>query len=157
MPIRDRVNFYLLITVASVVLAGAGLGLGFYTFVYAKGASYLSNRPEACANCHVMREVLQDWQTGDHHHAAVCNDCHVPQGALAKWVVKAANGLHHSYAFTFADTPVTIRAGYLSRTIVQSNCLRCHGNLLPSHSAYAAGANQPQPCVTCHTQAGHIH
>ena len=34
------------------------VGLGLYTFVYAKGYSYLSNDPQGCANCHVMQELL---------------------------------------------------------------------------------------------------
>ncbi len=42
----------------AAVIAGAAIGLGLYTFVYARGASYLGNDPGACANCHVMREHL---------------------------------------------------------------------------------------------------
>ena len=41
---------------ALAALSGVTLGLGAYTFVYARGYSYFSNDPEACANCHVMRE-----------------------------------------------------------------------------------------------------
>ena len=40
------------------VLAGLAIGLGGYTFVYAKGYSYLLNDPDACANCHIMRDQL---------------------------------------------------------------------------------------------------
>ena len=143
---------------ASTALLGAAIGVGIMTFVYAKGGSYLSNQPKACANCHVMREVLHDWQVGDHHHVAVCNDCHVPQGALSKWAIKALNGAHHSYAFTFLETPVTIRAGALSRKIVQDNCLRCHAALLPSHpEATGYGKSGEANCVKCHRQVGHFH
>jgi len=39
------------------VLIGSMVGLGIYTFVYAKGYSYLSNDPRGRANCHVMRTV----------------------------------------------------------------------------------------------------
>jgi cytochrome c nitrite reductase small subunit len=38
------------------VVPGLLVGLGLYTFVYAKGASYLTNDPAACVNCHVMNE-----------------------------------------------------------------------------------------------------
>lgn len=31
---------------------GLALDVGAYTFVYAKGASYLTNDPKACVNCH---------------------------------------------------------------------------------------------------------
>ena len=41
---------------AAVIALGLVLGLGAYTFVYARGYSYLSHDPGACANCHVMRE-----------------------------------------------------------------------------------------------------
>jgi cytochrome c nitrite reductase small subunit len=32
------------------IALGAVVGLGSYTFVYAKGGSYLGNDPNACAN-----------------------------------------------------------------------------------------------------------
>jgi cytochrome c nitrite reductase small subunit len=34
------------------VLVGLMIGLGLYTFVYAKGYAYLTNDPAACTNCH---------------------------------------------------------------------------------------------------------
>jgi cytochrome c nitrite reductase small subunit len=51
-------------TVAGVALAvslGVAAGVGGFTFVYAKGASYLTNDPAACANCHVMEEHYSGW------------------------------------------------------------------------------------------------
>jgi hypothetical protein len=36
-------------------LIGAAVGVGVYTYVYAKGASYLMNNPAPCANCHYRR------------------------------------------------------------------------------------------------------
>ena len=38
------------------------MGIGAYTFVYARGASYLTNDPAACVNCHVMREPYDGWR-----------------------------------------------------------------------------------------------
>ena len=37
--------------IVAAVLVGLTIGIGGYTFVYAKGYSYLSNDPQACANC----------------------------------------------------------------------------------------------------------
>jgi cytochrome c nitrite reductase small subunit len=65
--------------VAAVLLSGAALGLGSYTFVYATGWSYLTNDAAACANCHVMREQHDGWTSSSHRSVAVCNDCHVPR------------------------------------------------------------------------------
>ena len=45
---------------ASVVL-GMSLGLGLFTFGYARGSSYLTNDPAACANCHIMSEHYAAW------------------------------------------------------------------------------------------------
>lgn len=147
---------------SSLALLGSAFGLGIYTLMYAKGSSYLSDNPAACANCHVMREVLTDWQRGDHHHVAVCNDCHVPKGFMAKWLVKGMNGLHHSYAFTFLETPVTIRAASLSGKVVQENCERCHESLLSDHlTKYGKEKknlhDQLPKCIQCHREVGHIH
>lgn len=142
---------------------GLSLGLAVYAFVYAKGYSYLSDRAEACANCHVMREVLQDWRSGDHHHVALCNDCHVPAGPVSKWAVKALQGFHHSYAFTFGTPPVAIKAGHLSASIVQTNCERCHGGMVShlirgkTNEAYLHPSDATQPCVSCHRGVGHPH
>ena len=38
------------------VVIGIAVGIGVYTFAYARGWSYLTDNPAACANCHVMRE-----------------------------------------------------------------------------------------------------
>ncbi|MDI7269716.1 MAG: cytochrome c nitrite reductase small subunit, partial [Myxococcota bacterium] len=53
---------------AVILAAGAGAagGLGFFTFVYAKGFSYLTDDPKACANCHVMTEQYDGWAKGSH-------------------------------------------------------------------------------------------
>jgi cytochrome c nitrite reductase small subunit len=41
------------------VLLGLTVGLGLYTFVYARGYAYLTNGPQACTDCHVMEESLR--------------------------------------------------------------------------------------------------
>lgn len=161
--VAQRKKILQIISMSIAAFLGAALGIGSYTFGYANGASYFSDRPEACANCHVMREVLQDWRSGDHHHVAVCNDCHVPQGPIAKWITKGINGLHHSYAFTLTETPAVIRAMALSRETVQENCLRCHGQIFADHEMSEDHHNDPalptppNRCISCHRQVGHLH
>ncbi len=63
--------------IAALVL-GAALGLGVYTFAYARGWAYMTDDPQACANCHVMNEQYDGWIKSSHRSVAVCNDCHVP-------------------------------------------------------------------------------
>jgi cytochrome c nitrite reductase small subunit len=74
------------------VVVGIALGVGAYTFVYARGASYLTNDPTACVNCHVMREQLDGWLASSHRAVAVCNDCHAPHDLVGKYATKAVNG-----------------------------------------------------------------
>lgn len=85
-----------------IIGAAIGLiaGLGMYTFIYAKGASYLTNNPAACANCHVMQEHYDGWVKSSHRSVAGCNDCHTPQNFAGKYLAKASNGFWHSFAFT---------------------------------------------------------
>ena len=88
---------------------GIVLGLGVFIFIYAKGYSYISNDPRACANCHVMQEYYDSWVKSSHHQAATCNDCHVPHGLVEKYLAKARNGFNHSKAFTLQNYPEPIR------------------------------------------------
>ena len=64
------------VVVAIGLLIGIGAGVGSYTFIYAKGYSYLTNDPAACANCHVMNDYYAAWLKGPHRSVAACNDCH---------------------------------------------------------------------------------
>ena len=63
-------------------LWGVLLGVGIFTFGYAKGGSYLTDDPAACANCHVMQDHFDSWQKSSHKNVAVCNDCHLPHNFI---------------------------------------------------------------------------
>jgi len=129
------------------VLVGAMAGLGLYTFLYAHGYAYMSNDPDACANCHIMREHLESWQKSSHHARAVCNDCHTPHALVPKFITKAENGWNHSLKFTlqtFGD-PIRIRASNSER--LQANCIRCHLDLVEDMQSLS--------CVRCHAGVGH--
>jgi cytochrome c nitrite reductase small subunit len=136
-------------------LAGVPLGLGVYTFWYAEGASYLSNDPQACVNCHVMREPYDGWQKASHHAAATCNDCHVPQDFVGKWLSKAENGFWHSKGFTLQDfhEPITIKPG--NAQVVQDNCLRCHQGVTADVVHLGSAGDLTNACVRCHAGVGH--
>lgn len=134
-----------------------GAGIGSFTFVYARGFSYMSDNPEACDNCHVMNNVYEGWMKGGHQHVATCNDCHVPHDFLGKWYTKADNGMHHSFAFTFKDIPVAIQARDFSKRVVQDNCVRCHGIMAGSAVHGTTGDAEPMSCRFCHREVGHVH
>lgn len=147
-----------LLSLATVVVAlsiavGTAAGVGAYTFFYAKGGSYLTNDPDACANCHVMQEQLDGWTKSSHRHVAVCNDCHTPEAFIPKMIAKMSNGWHHSAAFTSGDfaEPIRIKASNLE--IVERRCRGCHAPIVEAIEGHA-GAGEAA-CVRCHAGVGH--
>jgi cytochrome c nitrite reductase small subunit len=138
-----------LIIIAGLLL-GSAVGVGGFTFVYAKGGSYLTDDPNACANCHVMEEQLSGWMKGSHRSAAVCNDCHTPEGFLNKYVTKAINGWHHSKAFTSGDFHEPIQIGPRNRSITEAACRQCHRAMTE-----LIDADGSIECLRCHSEVGH--
>ncbi|MGB8645006.1 MAG: cytochrome c nitrite reductase small subunit [Anaerolineae bacterium] len=136
-----------------ILFVGGVVGLGSFTVVYAKGYSYLSDDPAACANCHVMREFYDGWNRSPHHAVATCNDCHTPHDLAGHYTVKALNGFRHSSAFTLGDIPDPIRIIPSDRAVTQQACLDCHGDLVAMISH--PGSNQPTDCLSCHAGVGH--
>jgi cytochrome c nitrite reductase small subunit len=136
------------IGVAGVI--GAAVGLGLFTFVYARGSSYLGNDPAACANCHVMEQHYAAWQKSSHHAVAGCNDCHAPPSGLAKYWVKAVNGFNHSYAFTTGDFHEPIRITQRNREVTEAQCRHCHEDLV-----LTMGHSKDVSCIRCHGSVGH--
>ena len=135
-------------------LIGVLVGVGSYTFVYAKGLSYMSSDPEVCANCHIMQPQYDAWQKSSHHHVAGCVDCHLPHDFFGKYLAKALNGYHHSKAFTAQDFAEPIAIKPANSRILQDSCLSCHGELV--HQAVAVpGRSDEVRCVHCHLSVVH--
>jgi cytochrome c nitrite reductase small subunit len=153
-----------LVGVVASVLVGTLMGSGAYTFVEAKGTSYLSNDPEVCVGCHIMREEYDGWRHGSHHAVAVCNDCHLPhESALGKLKVKALNGWNHSKAFTLQNFVEPIRIKPANAQVLEENCRRCHATqveAITEHGTLGVPTDPMQQadlygCVRCHQSVGH--
>lgn len=133
---------------------GLAIGIGGYTFVYAKGASYLTNDPAACANCHVMEAQYDGWLSSPHRSVAVCNDCHTPPGLVPKYATKAENGFWHSYAFTTGRFHEPIRIKERNRRVTEKACRKCHQMMvLTIEGPHKPG--QEVSCIRCHSDVGH--
>jgi len=142
------------IEVAIAALAGLAVGLGGYTFIYAKGYSYLSHDPAACANCHVMRSYHDGWLKSSHRSAAACNDCHTPPGFIGKYTTKAVNGFFHSLAFTSGRYPDAIEIKERNRNVTESACRHCHQAIVAFIDVPHDGQNIS--CLQCHATVGHL-
>ena len=163
---------------AASVLIGMTAGLGIFTFGYARGYSYLTNDPGACANCHVMSEHFAAWMKGSHHAVASCNDCHTPHNVAGKYAVKALNGFWHSFYFTTGGYPDPLRITERNRKVTEQACRYCHTEITDAidHRPFATGeasrpasgpvvevssqrsptpSAEPISCIRCHQYVGH--
>ena len=142
--------------ILSAVLIGIPLGLGLFTFRYAEGLSYFSSDPNACANCHIMRDELDSWAKSGHHHVATCMDCHLPHAVIPKLIAKSVNGWNHSEAFTLQNFHEPIMIGRRNAEILQENCLRCHADFVHDITVMESDkAGDTVSCVHCHKNVGH--
>ena len=137
---------------------GVAAGIGGYTFVYARGYSYLTNDPRACANCHVMNEQYDGWVKGPHRAVAACNDCHTPPGLFGKYATKATNGFWHSFYFTTGGFPEPIRITGRNRRVTEEACRHCHRPVVEPMVAdpYGSHPRGAVSCIRCHTSVGHL-
>ena len=140
-----------------VFVIGATIGLALYTFVYAKGSSYLSTDPKACINCHIMEDRYNGWIAGSHANAATCSDCHLPHdNVVHKYFVKGENGLMHALKFTTGWHPENIEARPVSLAITNEACLSCHGALTEDiRHPGTSEDGEVFDCVRCHSGVGH--
>lgn len=141
---------------ALALLMGMLVGLGAFTFGYGEGASYLSDNPATCANCHIMQDHYNSWLNSSHKHVATCNDCHLSPHPIGKWIVKADNGFFHSLAFTTGRFPEPIRIKPRNREVTQNACLKCHGEFVHAMLPVEPGGEMMM-CVHCHRSVGHAH
>ena len=143
------------VAIIAAVLIGVAAGIGAFTFVYARGASYLTNDPAACMNCHVMREQFDGWIASSHRAVAACNDCHTPPGLVAKYATKALNGFNHSMAFTTGRFHEPIAIGARNREVTESACRHCHQPIVEAIEAHPGAPRSA--CTRCHASVGHLH
>jgi cytochrome c nitrite reductase small subunit len=144
----------LLATIIALVIGAAG-GLGAFTFVYAKGASYLTDNPASCANCHVMQEKLDGWVKASHRSVATCNDCHTPAGLIPKYFTKADHGFFHSLAFTTNNFHEPIAMKERSRRVTEAACRKCHQEVVHDIEAMTP-PSETLSCIRCHPSVGHM-
>ncbi len=136
-------------------------GLFFFVLHIGRATSYLSDKPEACVNCHVMAPQFATWERSNHGRFTVCNDCHVPQdNILRKYYFKATDGMRHSFMFTFRLEPQVIQIKQAGKDAVQQNCIRCHSEMIHPISVRSISNQKIQEdgdgyCWDCHRDVPH--
>ncbi len=151
------------------VIVGILTAVGGYTFIYARGYSYLTNDPQACANCHVMEDHFRAWTKSSHRAVATCNDCHTPPELVPKYMTKAINGWNHSVAFTTGRFHEPLQITARNVDVTERACRKCHQNIvdaiespptsmLPSPGGPVSRPGPPErlSCIRCHSTVGHL-
>ena len=133
---------------AVCVSIGVAAGMAIVVARAANAASYLSDAPETCVNCHVMTDAYATWQRGSHRHVAQCVDCHVPHdNVLNKMAFKGMDGMKHSAVYTIKAEPQVLRLSAGAVPVVQNNCIRCHRGQV--EMIRVAGSAE-RKCWDCH-------
>lgn len=138
---------------ALAICLGAAAGLSLYTFMYARGFSYLGDDAKTCANCHIMRSQFDSWNRGSHRAAAACNGCHTPKNVFGKYAVKGINGFNHALAFTTGRYPDPIMIKKLNAKVARGNCYRCHETMVSR--MLIISERDDIDCTRCHGNVGH--
>jgi len=135
---------------------GVFFGLVALTFHISRASSYLTNDPAACVNCHIMAPQYASWQHSSHGRFTTCNDCHVPQDFVRKYLFKAYDGSRHAFMFTFKLEPQVIRMHAPGQAVVQENCIRCHSDLLEQTVSLTGRPHgDGRQCWECHREVPH--
>jgi len=142
------------------IASGILVGIALFTFYISKAHAYLSDKPEACVNCHIMAPQYATWSRSSHREWAHCNDCHVPQDNIFnKYYFKANDGLRHSYLFTLRKERQAIMILEPGARVVQNNCIRCHEQQVVDPKLEATvdmyrAIREGRRCVDCHREEG---
>lgn len=145
----------------ALIIAGAMIGIIIYLFIVSNAASYLSDKPETCVNCHIMSPHYSTWYHSSHREVTHCNDCHVPHNNLMnKYFFKAKDGIRHATVFTLRKEPQVIFIKEAGLKVVQDNCLRCHERVNENTELinltgekYLKG--EDKLCWSCHREVPH--
>ena len=105
---------------------------------------------EFCASCHVMEPQYESWIHSGNHAQLRCVDCHLPNDSfIAHYGWKALDGLKDAYAFYIYGVADPIEASPHAKKVIQSNCTRCHQDMITMMNT--EGMN----CWHCHRNATH--
>lgn len=138
------------------IMSAVFVGFILLNLYLSNALSYLSERPETCVNCHVMKTHYVSWSKSAHRANASCVECHLPQdNFIKKYIFKAKDGFRHSYVFALKLESQNIRIKEDGKKVVQENCIRCHINQLQNISLSKMTLNENHYCWNCHRETPH--
>ncbi len=130
------------------LVGGLVAGLLFYGgFAY---SMKVTDQARFCGSCHTMNEQIRTHQMSGHAKQA-CNECHLPEGGLARYTYKAKSGSHDSFVTAFGTVADVIHATEDTRGVVNENCKRCH-----AITVLNVDMTSKDYCTDCHRNVPHM-
>ena len=131
------------------MVIGIAVGIGAYTFAYAKGWSYLTDIRRPAPTATSCSEQFDGWLKSSHRAVATCNSCHTPANFIGKYATKASNGFWHSFFFTTGGYEDNIQIKPHSREITEQACRNCHQEIVDAIEAHASGSEPAGSSLAC--------
>jgi cytochrome c nitrite reductase small subunit len=146
--VRSRAGRIVLIVLGVLVLLGA---VAFFVMFGPPHVAEQFSRPEFCASCHVMDPQFAAFQMGRHRWLESCNDCHLPHDSVVSYYFwEGIVGVRDLVYWGIGRIPEHITARERSREWIDSNCRRCHGDVMTGTHPRA-----DRRCWECHREAYH--
>lgn len=97
-----------------------------------------TSTPSFCASCHEIKPAVEAWKTSSHASnnkgfTARCMDCHLPppEQTMYFFFSKAKHGIKDFWGHYFGEPyNAAKRREIVYSTMTNSNCLKCHQNIL---------------------------
>ena len=106
------------------------LVLGFCMMLMTKLPVLGLSEASFCGKCHATEFEVATYMHSAHAHEANCGDCHDPHALVTGSMYAAYSGSRDLYAVITNTAPLEIRVTDMSKKVLQSNCLRCHGDIM---------------------------
>jgi cytochrome c nitrite reductase small subunit len=132
-------------SVILALLAGAGIVIG------SSFAMTATDKTSFCGSCHSMSEAALTHSKSLHANLD-CNECHAPHNLSAKIPFKTKEATRDIGKTVIKNVPDLIHASGQTRSVIQANCLRCHGSAIEGVNMTAKSN-----CTDCHRNVPHTN
>ncbi len=127
-----------------------------------------TSTPTFCASCHEIKPAVDAWRSSSHASnskgfVARCIDCHLPppEQTVNFFFSKTKHGIKDFWGHFFGEPyDSTKRREIVYSTMTNSNCLKCHQNILylpekrgamlAHRTALFGDGGQGKSCFLCH-------
>ena len=143
------------IPLIAAMTLGSLIGVGGFTFIYARGYSYVSNDPAVCANCHIMENHYRAWMKSSTAPSR-CATTAIPRPAWCRSTrPRRSTGSTIRSPSRPAGFPSRSRITPRNSEVTEKACRKCHDDIVNAIEGPDPGTNRLS-CIRCHATVGHL-